>query len=79
MDSIKEKEELETIPKKLDQDILKQLRLDENIALPKDTNIKNILMSIKGIGTDTDDQPKKLIPNNINQVLANFIQNKSSF
>lgn len=57
--------------------MIKHLKLDDNTSLPKESNIQNILMNIKGIGTDADDQPKKLIPNNFNQILTQYIQTKS--
>jgi hypothetical protein len=78
IDSIKEKKEEEKIPKKFDEEILKHLKVDDKVTINKDANIKNIIMNIKGIGTDVDDQPKKVIPNNFNQVLATYIKNKSN-
>ena len=68
---------MQNLSKRFDEEMIKNLKLDNQENIPKEAKIKNILMSIKGIGTDGDDQPKKLIPNDLNQVLARYIENKS--
>ena len=70
---------MQNIPKRFDEEMIKHFKLDDQTVVPKGDKIKNILMSIKGIGTDGDDQPKKLIPNNLNQVLAQYIETKSIY
>jgi hypothetical protein len=57
--------------------MMKHFRTEEQLNVNQSTEIKDFIMGLKGIGTDVDNQPKKVIPNNINQVLARIIQTRS--